>query len=46
MKGVLHRHVMVKYHEPDLDDRGRFVLDVAKDDKTEYTSAANVLFRE
>jgi hypothetical protein len=29
-----------------LDDRGRFVLDVAKDDKTEYTSAANVLFRE
>jgi hypothetical protein len=32
-----------------MDDRGRFVLDVAKrqqDDKTEYTSAANVLFRE
>jgi hypothetical protein len=30
-KGAFHRPVKEKSHEPNVDDRGRFVFDVAED---------------
>ena len=46
MKGAFHNNVKEKCHEPDMDDRGRSVFDVAErqqDVTSKFISAACVV---